>query len=80
MLGFNPERFEIKRYLSPKKLKVNRKTLDQFPILKITDRCHEDWVREFKMDYEREMEILDDKGIGGLPIFEELEELNDIPF
>jgi len=82
LLGFDPERFEIERYLSPKKLKMNGRNLGQFPILKIVDRHHEEWVEEFKIDYEREKEreIPEDERIEDLPIFWESEKIEEVPF
>lgn len=55
-MGLNPDDFVIQRYLSPENFRVNRRKISQFPIVKILDKNHEQWVNDFMVEYEREME------------------------
>src|SRR3989344_233544 len=56
LLGFNLERFEIRRHLSPSNIRMNGYRLKQFPVARVIDRDHERWVEEFRGYYEEEME------------------------
>lgn len=56
MLGFAPGRFQIERYMSPLNFRVNRKKLNQFPIVKITDLKYKEWVDALVRGYDLEDE------------------------
>lgn len=75
-LRLDPDKFLIERYISPGKFFVGGNGLNQFPIVKITNKSHPEWVEKFMQDYEREAETLGDEGIEHLPIFEQ----GDTPF
>lgn len=55
-LDLDPNDFEIERYRSPGNLSINRKRVNPFPIVRIIDKNHDQWVEQFMMAYEREME------------------------
>jgi hypothetical protein len=76
LLDFNPDGFEVQRYSSPI-IKVNRRKLRQFPIVKIRDLRHDEWVQEFMKSYEEEMERPLD--LNELPLFTEQDD-PDLPF
>ena len=81
MLGFDSDRFKIERYLSPQDIRVNKRKLRSFPIVRITDQHYGEWVKEFMIEYEREMEQLsEDIGLDSLPIFDQELQHSETPF
>lgn len=57
-LGMNIGNFLIKRYLSPESFSIGRNKIKQFPILRIFDKDHSKWVKNFKFDINKADEFL----------------------
>ncbi len=81
ILGFDSERFEIKKRFYPGNITVNRRRLKPFPVVRIFDKRYGEWVKEFQNNYEIEMgRELGEKIISEeVPIMEEAEQ-DDAPF
>ena len=53
-LDLNYNNFIVNRFLSPKNFHTNNHRVRQFPLLTIFDLDHEQWVEQFKHQYEEE--------------------------
>ena len=49
-LGLDKKNFLIKRYLTPRDFSIGGNRIKQFPILRIHDKNHKKWIKNFKFD------------------------------
>ncbi|MDP3992413.1 MAG: hypothetical protein Q8P79_02825 [Nanoarchaeota archaeon] len=82
LLGFDQERFEVKRRYYPGNITINRRRLKPFPVMRIFDKRYDEWIKEFRNSYEIEMERggYGEEGISEEVPFAGETEDDDVPF